>query len=308
MIQLVHPLDTNFFPEVFDSSMMASFKSCPQLFKKIYIDQWKSKQTKVDLHAGGAFAKGLEVARRAFYEQELDHANSYALGLRALTVAYGDFECPADNPKSLERVLSALSFYYDNYPFNHQTAFPILLPGGKRAIEVSFAHPLPILHPITGQPLLYCGRGDAVVNYAGDNYICDEKTTKSLGPSWAGQWGLRGQFLGYTWGFRNNGFRVAGTLVRGVSILKTKHDTQEAICNFSPFEVDRWYGELLEWITEIVTCWKTDRWKYNFDSSCSQYGGCGFKDVCKQENENPWLRQFFERRHWDPILRMEHKL
>jgi hypothetical protein len=301
----MHPLDTAYFPEVFDSSMLATYKSCPQLFWKIYIKHWKSKQEKVDLHAGKAYARGIEVARRAFYEQELPHADAHALGLQALAVAYGDFECPADNPKSLERMLSALAYAFDNWPFNHQTGYPILLPGGARAIEVSFAHPLPIDHPITGQPLLYVGRGDMVCNYAGDNYIEDDKTTKQLGPTWPNQWPLRSQFMGYTWGFRNNGFRVAGCLVRGVSILKTKHDCAEAICNFSPYEIDRWYQELIEWLMDIKRCWNEKRWKYNFDSACASYGGCGFREVCKSENEAPWLRQWFEQRYWNPVTREE---
>lgn len=294
-----------YFPRVFDSSMLATFKACPQLFRKIYIEQWKSKNEKVDLHAGKAFAVGIEAARRAYYEEEVDPATAGALGLAALSSAYGAFECPPDNPKSLPRMLSALSFYLDNYPFNHQTGFPIILPGGKRAIEVSFAHPLPLDNPVTGEPLFYVGRGDMICNYAGANYVEDDKTAKQLGPSWAGQWGLRSQFLGYTWGFRNNGFSVAGTLVRGVSILKTKHETQEAICNFSDYEVGRWYTELLGWLEDIILCWKTRRWKYNFDSSCASYGGCGFKEVCKSENEDPWLAQWFERRLWNPVTRME---
>ena len=63
-----HPLIGS-FPEVFDSSMIAAFKTCPQLFRKIYINHWKTKSEKVDLHAGKSFATGLEVARRAFYER-----------------------------------------------------------------------------------------------------------------------------------------------------------------------------------------------------------------------------------------------
>src|SRR5215471_9935976 len=219
------------FPEAIDSSMIASFKSCPQLFKKIYIQGWKTKSEKPDLHAGKAFAHGLEIGRRAYYEQGMPAAEAEARGLGALIEAYGPYECPADNPKSLERVAGAYEYYMDHYPLSNQTGFPILLPGGKRAIEVSFAHPLPINHPETDQPLLIVGRGDMICQYAGAEYGEDDKTTKSLGPTWSRQWDMRSQFLCYTWGFREMGFNIAGFLVRGISILKTKYDTQEAICN-----------------------------------------------------------------------------
>jgi hypothetical protein len=147
-----------------------------------------------------------------------------------------------------------------------------------------------------------------VVNYANAIYGEDDKTTKSLGASWSGQWDLRSQFLGYTWGLRTDGIPVAGFLIRGTSILKTKYETQEAIVNFSDFEVDRWYGELLEWLDDIIRCWRTKRWRYNLDNSCSHYGGCGFKTVCKAQDEGPWLEQYFERRRWDPVTRQEIKL
>jgi len=327
------------FPEVLDSSMLAAFKSCPQLFRKVYIENWKSKEgANVHLTAGGAFAKGLEVTRKAFYTGEYeilarvpvlnptgqkigtklqsehmqsgegDVERSIAAGLQALTAFYGDFECPADSAKSLERMMGAFVFYFDNYPLNMNAGFPIILPGGKRAIEVSFAHPLPINHPETGLPLMYCGRGDMICSYAGGVYGEDDKTTSRLGPTWSQQWDLRSQFIGYTWGFRQSGISLNGFLVRGVSILKTKFETQEAICNFSEFEVDRWYRELIEWLTDMVLCFKTNRWRYNLDHACTEFGGCGFKTVCKAQDESPWLEQYFERRHWDPVTREETKL
>lgn len=296
------------FPTVFDSSMVAAFKSCPQLAFKLYFGHWKSKVEKIDLLAGKAFAAGVEAARRGFFEEGLSAAEAEARGLAALVAAYGDAECPADNPKSLERMVGAFAFYFDNYPLVMSTGFPILLSGGKRAIEVNFTHPLPLNHPETDLPLFYTGRADMICQYAGATYGEDDKTTKSLGATWSQQWDLRSQFIGYTWGFRTSGLDIAGFLIRGVSILKTKYDTQEAIVNFSEFEVNRWYGELLEWLEDIIRCWRTKRWRYNLDRSCTEYGGCGFKTVCKAQDERPWLEQYFERRVWDPVLRVEKKI
>jgi len=296
------------FPEVFDSSMMGALKSCPQLFRKVYIDNWKSRGEKVDLHAGKAYAHGLEIARRAYFEQGVMKEKAEAMGLAALLEAYGDYECPADNPKSRERMAGAFEYAMQAYPLTMQTGFPIQLADQKRAIEVGFVHPLGIDHPETGQPLLYSGRADMIIQYAGDQYGLDDKTTKQLGPTWSRQWELRSQFIGYTWGFRTSGYRIAGFVVRGVAILKTMYKTEEAIVNFSEFEVNRWYGELLEWLSDAIRSWKTGRWRYNLDHSCTEYGGCGFREVCKMEDEQPWLEQFFERRKWNPVTREEEKL
>lgn len=58
------------FPEIIDSTMLSSLKSCETLFEKTYIQHWKAKGLSVHLHAGAAFAKGLEVARTAFFTGE----------------------------------------------------------------------------------------------------------------------------------------------------------------------------------------------------------------------------------------------
>lgn len=320
------------FPEIFDSSMLGSYKACAEQFRKQYIMHWKPKASSVHLHAGGAFAKGLEVARKAFYSGEIigmikgsdnqmhwssiqrepqDAETSIALGLQALLAAYGDFECPPDSAKSAERMAGAFEFYFQNYPLDHDDAYPIILPGGKRAIEYSFAHPLPIRHPVTGNPLLYVGRMDAVIQYAGGRYICDEKTTTQLGASWPRQWDLRSQFTGYAWGCREAGIEVEGAIVRGVSILKTKYDTAQSI-NYRPeWQIDRWYSELLEWIEDIKANWVRRGpdlpWRHNLDHSCAEYGGCAFREACMSQDEQPWLETAFEHRVWNPLLREEKK-
>jgi len=134
------------FPEYIDSSMLSSFKACEELFRKTYVEHWKPKDSSVHLHAGGAFAKGLEVARRAFFTGEfiepdytwlevpdappvkrlgwkssqqansIDSETSIALGLQALLAAYGDFDCPEDSAKSASRMAGAFEYYFDNYP------------------------------------------------------------------------------------------------------------------------------------------------------------------------------------------------
>ena len=292
------------FPEVLDSSMLATFKSCPQLFRKVYIEQWKSKDPSVHLRAGGAFAAGVETARTHFYVHGWTAEDAVASGLHALIQHYGDFDCPPDSAKSLERMCGALEFYFDRYPLN-QDSPPVILPSGKHGIEFSFVHPLPIDHPTTGNPILYSGRMDALLSYAGGTFICDEKTTSSLGASWSRQWDLRSQFTGYAWGCRELGIRVDGAIIRGVSILKTKYDTQEAISYRPGWQIDRWFEEMLDWVEEAIVCWQKGKWRHNLDHSCADYGGCAFRSACSSQDETPWLETYFERRHWNPITREE---
>lgn len=293
------------YPHTIDSTMLATFRSCPQKFFRQYVQHWKPKAESVHLVAGGAFAKGIEVARKAFFEEGASHLTAQSAGLKALIEHYGDFECPPDSAKSLYRTAGALEFYFEQYPFNQDDMDPVTFPDGRRGIEFSFAEPLPFSHPVTGDPILYTGRSDMVANFAGGVYVVDEKTTSSLGASWPRQWEMRAQFTGYLWALRQTGVEPAGAIVRGVSILKTKYDTMQAITYRSSYEIERWQEQTCRDLARMQRMWEEGWWDYALDHACAEYGGCSMTQVCKSSDPETWLPSYFEKRVWDPLLRKE---
>jgi hypothetical protein len=292
------------FPHCFDSTMLAAFRACPQKMFRTYVQHWKPQSESVHLVAGGAFAKGIEVARKAHFEQGLPADEAVLAGLKALTIAYGNFECPADSAKSLDRTLGALEFYFSHYPLGQDGMLPLDL-GGKPAIEFSFAEPLPINHPVTGDPILYTGRADLLASFAGGKYVVDEKTTSSLGASWSRQWEMRGQFTGYSWAARQAGIKTDGCIVRGISILKTKYDTQQVITYRTDYEIDRWLDQSVRDIKRAMIMWEEGHWDYALDGACAEYGGCSMTTVCKSPTPETWLPAYFVQRVWDPLARRE---
>lgn len=325
-------MTTPMFPHTFDSTMLAAFRSCPQKMFRTYVEHWKPRNESVHLIAGGAFAKGIEVSRRAYYEgvapiwkREIDDETrlevtkvggeqkveqgdpelAQALGLEALIQAYGNFECPSDSAKSLERMCGALEFYFERYPFDEDGMDPVTFPDGRRGIEFSFAEPLPINHPVTGMPLLYTGRSDMIANFAGGQYVVDEKTTSSLGASWSRQWEMRGQFSGYIWSAMKAGLNPQGAIIRGVSILKTKYDTQQAVTYRAPWEIERWLEQSVRDIERAIRSWREGHWDYAMDGACAEYGGCSMVDICKSPSPESWLPMKFEQRVWDPLARRQ---
>lgn len=296
------------FPHTVDSTMLSAFRSCPQKMFRTYVEHWKPKADSVHLVAGGAFAKGIEVARKAFYEGECkgDADMAVAAGCRALMEAYGDFECPSDSAKSLDRTLGALEYYFDMYPLGADGLEPATFFNGAKAIEFSFAEPLDIVHPVTGDPILYTGRADLIGHFAGGLYVVDEKTTSSLGQSWSRQWEMRGQFSGYAWAAaKAAGMQVDGVMVRGISILKTKYDTMQVVTYRSKYEIDRWLDQTHRDIKRMMQCWKDGYWDYALDGACTEYGGCSLTQVCKSSDPATWLPMYFERRVWDPLARKQ---
>lgn len=293
------------FPNTVDSTILSTFRSCPQKFSLQYVQHWKPLAQSVHLVAGGAFASGIEAARNAFYIAGQSAEDAEAVGLSALVAHYGDFECPAESAKSLERMCGALEFYFSNYPLGADGAVPITLASGRRGIEFSFAEPLEVKHPVTGDPILYTGRSDMIAERAGGVYIYDEKTTSSLGATWGRQWEMRSQFTGYSWAARKQGIKTHGAIVRGVSILKTKYDTLEVPTYRSDYELDRWEDQVNRDIRRMIQCWEQGYWDWNLDGACTDYGGCSFVKVCKSSDPEQWLPAYFEQRVWDPLARKE---
>lgn len=295
------PLKRPPFPTYFDASMISTLRSCGRKFELEYLREWKPQSSNVHLHAGGAYARGLEVARKAFYLEGQDRISAENAGMVALAQAYGDFVCPPTSAKTLDRMLGALEFYFDQYPLGADGTTPIRLPGNVAGIEFRFATPLGISHPETGDPILYVGRSDMVAEWNGGTYIYDDKTTSQLGASWSQQWDLRSQFTGYCWSAREHGIPVTGAMVRGVSILKTKYETQQAVTYRPDWQITRWYQQVIRDITRAIRSWELGLWDYDLDQSCNAYGGCPYKQLCLSPNPDAYLPIYFERRHWDPI-------
>lgn len=296
------------FPEVIDNSLLSAFRSCPRKCQLEYFEHWKPKTPNVHLHAGGAFARGLEVARESYFVAGEVSEVAIARGVEALLRFYGDFECPADSPKSAERMAGALVYYFDEWKLEEDKAKPTVFPTGKRGIEFSFLEPLDMAHPETGAPLLYSGRFDMICDYAGATFGEDDKTTGQLGATWPQQWELRSQFSGYAWGTKRAGFPIAGMLVRGVAIRKTGYDHAQTVTYRPDWMVERWYKQTLFDLQRMIGMWKEGYFDYNLDHSCDEFGGCVFRQPCLSPDPAKWLNVGFERRRWDPVTREETKL
>jgi hypothetical protein len=314
--------------------MRASFFSCPRKMYWEFMEHWKPIRPSVHLHAGAAWAKCLEVARAAFYcgraetghrfsdgfsEKEViwssepcrdhDEALALELGLAALVVAYGSFECPPESAKSLNRLSEALVYYFSAFPLSTDPAQPYVGSTGPM-IEFSFALPLgdDLVHPITGEPIIYAGRADMVATYAGAVSIYDDKTTSALGAQWANQWDMRSQFTGYSWAADMYGIPARQILVRGISILKTKIDHAQAISDRPDWRKNRWLEQVKRDIRRAMANWQEGYWDYSEADACSAFGGCIFKQPCMSQDPEPWLKINFARKRWDPVARQEVEL
>jgi hypothetical protein len=280
--------------------MLASLRACKQQFAYGSLQHLKLRGESVHLHAGAAFATGLETTRLAYYAEGAPPNEAVARGVHALVTAYGDFD-PGSSAKSLDRMVGALEYYFSEYPLDADPARVITL-AGRPAVDFSFAIPLPLHHPDSGEPLVYAGRFDAVVDFAGGIYAMDEKTTSSLGSTWAKQWDLRGQFTGYAWALREHGLSPAGMIVSGVSILKTKYEQQRAIIPQPDWKVNAWLSDTLGEISDAIERHRAGTPpRKNWSEACNSYGACPYKQLCNVEDPQVWIDTYYECRPWNPL-------
>jgi PD-(D/E)XK nuclease superfamily len=289
------------FPRVIDSTLRASFVSCPHKFYREYLQHWKPNIPSIHLIAGGAFAKGIETTRMAYYGEHKSPEVAVGEGIAALIREYGEFE-PNDSTsaKGIENMCGALVEYFTVHPLETDPVRPHIV-GGVPAVEFSFALPLSIAHPETGDPILYAGRFDMLGEYNGALFAVDEKTASQLGGQWQKNWTLRSQLTGYCWAAREYGYPVAGAIIRGISILKSGYGNAESIQYRPQWQLDRWYVQLIRDIERMIHCWKEGYWDYNLDGTCSSYGGCPFLDVCNSPDPERWLEADFVQKVWTPL-------
>lgn len=293
------------FPDFVDNSAISAFKKCPMDWYYSSIRAITRVGGNIHLHAGGAYAAGLEHTRKAFYDDGLSEEDALLVGLRVFTEYWGDFEVPEKSNKTYQAMASALLEYVIQYPLATDIIKPYKLPTGKHAIEFTFAVPLPgVLHPITNQPILYAGRFDFLGEREGSLFAVDDKTASQLGPSWSKNWILDSQFTGYCWAARQFGYPVIGAIARGVSILSSSFGHAQAIVYRPAWQIDRWLETTHHTIKMMIAYWNEQKFPYTLDKhACNSYGGCGYHQLCESANPESWIKLNYEPRIWNPLAK-----
>ena len=291
------------FPNVLDASTLEKAARC---LRKVY---WSNIRNKADpatnphLNAGGAYAMALFTFRKLYFEECKTFVEARALAVIELTKAYGTYDPPKDKShKAWINVVYAFIFYLEYYPPSSDAIKPYKI-NDKACLEFSFAIPLPINHPDTGQPLLYGGRSDMLgEDPTGVVYVEDDKTTGAMGPKWHEQWLMRGQFTGYIWAAKIYGYPVNGGIIRGVSIQKTQNKHLQMPIFRSQWEIDRWYETMLDTVQMMVDAYKAKKWPANgaVNNVCTMYGTCPYMTLCRTREPEKAMGNYIDY-HWSPV-------
>ena len=276
--------------------------ACPRKFFYSRIWRLTTPRKSIDLHAGGAFAKGIEIARKAFHVDHNSAEHSVHIGLEALWRAYGTFDAE-DSAKSFEGMSVAFVRYFDKFPLDSDQLQPLVDRTGKPAIEYNFAIPFDeeILHPETKEPILYAGRFDMIAKLDDTHFIVDEKTTSAFGASWSNRWDLEGQFTGYCWAAQSYGIPVASVMIRGICILKNDIKFMQVPLYRPQWRIERWHSNLKATIKRMIEAHTRIEYEMAEGSACANYGGCEFRTLCLARAPSEWVEGNYITNDWSPL-------
>ena len=299
------------FPTIIDNSMCDDFRKCEMRWFYKHCRKLALLDENVHLVAGGAYARGLEVTRRRYFDDKWPMRKALRAGIRAAIIYYGPFE-PHGRlyAKNIWRVIGAMEHHFNRWPINSRLV-PYLPAGADRhAIEFSFAEPIPgVKHPDSGDPLLYSGKCDfiGIDTEAGIMGPVDDKTTTQLGDYWLSKWDLSAQMYGYIWASRRAGYPSVAAFIRGVSILKTKFGDADARTYATESQLLKWEHNLTATVERMIVAYRKyrDGHEHPFlmalGGACTDFGGCGFKTLCESDNPEAWIPVHFTVNKWNPL-------
>ena len=310
------PLETTTFPPVLDSTMRSAWLTCPHYFLRRHCQGLTtSDDISVHLHFGATFASGLEAARRSYWAGSPQSA-AVVDGADAIVKAWGSYTFNptkrSEEVKSLDNCLLALTDYFRQWPLDTD-AVRIHEFEGEPCIEFSGSWPIGILHPETGDDIVYAGRFDLIGDRTDLNnevWGLDDKTGRiSDNPE---KWTMRGQFTGYCWLASKYGLPLKGFLVREVQPLTASIKLNQAVTSRPQWMVDRWFHQLQCDVYDMLDAWQAFReqpggdesaFSRVLDSGCYTFNRpCEFTPLCNAEYPERWLDTYHVRR-WDPLVR-----
>lgn len=309
-----------------DSTCIGAFKTCPRLYQLSILEGWTNHDESVHLRFGIEYHQAL---------QDYDLSRADGVGhddavhdvIHALLDRTEEFN-PDHKTKTREGLLRTVVWYLDK--FRDDPATTHILSDGKPAVEQSFRFELDwgpesaeeseaicrareqgnfseVSH--INQHYVLCGHLDRIVNFAGELYVMDRKTT-SYKPS---QW----YFTKYEPDNQMTLYSLAGKVVLNAPIRGVIIDAAQIGDGWTEFgrgitmrteeQIEEWLGDLRYWFARAEACAIEDYYPMN-DTACDKFGGCRFREIC---SKSPRVREQFLKskfkqlppdQRWNPLI------
>ena len=222
--------------------------------------------------------------------------SSYRPGAMASIAGTGAAWVSDHNAKTRENLIRTIVWYLDQ--FQEDVTTTLILADGTPAVEYSFALPV-------DNGIIFSGHIDRVVEYADAPYVQDQKTTgTTITPRY---------FEGYSPDTQMSMYTFAGKIIYNAPIKGVMIDAAQIAVGFTRFErgfafrtddqLNEWYDNAMYHIESARIATRENHFPMN-TSSCGNYGGCEFRDICAR---SPSVRpqflkgKFVQGKRWDPL-------
>lgn len=268
-----------------DYSQLECYKACPRKYYNKY-KQCLRKQVEdirdVDTKFGKAIHSGLEEFYKTWTLEPM-----YAGFLKHFSVNF-----KGENVKTVEHGLKALELYYNQYVLQDKD-FEILDTEVFDSV-------------ILDNGIKYLVKIDLVFKHMNNVYFMDHKTTGRLTPHWWDNFDLSSQLTGYTYYTKKKYGQCSGGWVNAINVgfrsRKYKDEPAGFYCKFerdifnrNKEQIENWERELLIWTDRLTN----DKDFPMTTSSCSNYRGCSFKQLCVSVYDESLMDSMYET--YDPI-------
>lgn len=286
-----------------DSTSLGLLKECPRKYYYSIILGRQSSKENVHLVFGQLYHAALE---------RYDHARSEGSTHAAATIAAVRYCLTAtwrgnrpwdsgDQYKNRYTLVRTVVWYLDH--FGDDPATTVQLANGKPAVELSFRFGWGF-DLSTGESALACGHLDRIVNFAGETWVLDRKTTKStIGEDFFTKFNPDNQMTLYTLASQVIlGVPARGIIIDGAQVAVTFSRFKRGFTFRTASELGEWFQETVFYIGLADGFARSNFWPKN-DKSCGNYGGCVFREICAKgpESRIEWLTSKYHERVWDPL-------
>lgn len=305
-----------------DSTSLGYLKTCPRLYQYVMIDGWGSADESIHLRFGIELHQALQDFDK-FQAAGDSREEALRRVVKDCMIRTADWRPDEDTKagkyKNRTSLIRTIIDYIDHYA--NDPAKTYILADGKPAVELSFRFELdwgpqrsPALVeegkwlPSEAQPYLLSGHLDKVVDFNGDLYVMDYKTTTSTpGSYYFDQYDPNNQMTLYTLASQI----ILGTPIKGVIVnaIQVGVGFTRPVRGFSfrtSDRLDEWLVDLRHWLTLAEHYATIGYWPQN-DTACDKFGGCRFREIC---SKSPMIREQFlksrfvklpEEERWNPL-------
>lgn len=186
------------------------------------------------------------------------------------------------NAKTRENLIRSIVWYFEH--FKKDPTEIVHFSDGKPAVEVSFALDV-------DDGIVFAGHLDRLVEYSGDQFVMDQKTTGStISPKFFDQFKPDTQMSMYTFaGKATLNQSVKGVIIDGAQIAVGFTRFERGYTFRTDSELNEWYDGAMYHIEAARKATRENFFPMN-TASCGNYGGCPFRNIC---GKSPQVRTQF---------------